>query len=133
MAKKKVENVVLIPCSGIGKSLGSVAREAAFEVSSSRPEVRIVCLASLTGGIEESLELVRANSVYTIDGCKKACAEKNVKLSNGKLQKAFSVLPYLKPTKLNPQGVIELDEAGKKLAAVIAKDIISAIDAQKEA
>jgi len=69
--------VFVIPCSGIGKSLGTVGRKAAYKVVDElRPQhARITCLALLTVGDEETLKKIRENPCISIDGCPAKCAK----------------------------------------------------------
>ena len=81
------KKVIVIPCSGIGKALGSVSREATYEVVESlrKGVTDTTCLALITSGNEETLELVKSNKCITVDGCPLQCAEKNVRLAGGEL------------------------------------------------
>ncbi|MEM2900080.1 MAG: putative zinc-binding protein [Thermoplasmata archaeon] len=120
--------MIVIPCSGIGKSLGSVTREVAYNLQRNRKDVKVLCLGSLTAGDEKSISEIRDKMVFTIDGCKKFCAQKNVEHYSGKLAKSTLVLDYLKDTGLNPKGVIELNDDGKKLVKIISDEISKKID-----
>jgi uncharacterized metal-binding protein len=79
------KRIVIVPCSGIGKSLGTVSREAAYELCDNlRPDdTQLVALSKLVLGDEQARERVRTNSAVTIDGCKQMCAAKLVKHSGG--------------------------------------------------
>jgi uncharacterized metal-binding protein len=74
------KKVVVLPCSGIGKSYGEVARQAVYKVAEDlRPEnVTTACLARLMIDDPETKALVEENFVITIDGCASDCARKNV-------------------------------------------------------
>ena len=50
------ERIVVVPCSGIGKTFGSVSREAAYEVCDElRPDsTRLLALSKLVLGEEEA-------------------------------------------------------------------------------
>ena len=125
------KQVVIIPCSGIGKSLGTVGRVAAFKVTDElRPEkTRTVCLPLLTVGDEETVQLVRRNPCITIDGCPAQCSKKNVEASHGKLMHQIIVTSVLRENrKLKPNGVIELNPEGNQLAKVIAEKISEKVD-----
>jgi uncharacterized metal-binding protein len=125
------KQVIIIPCSGIGKSLGTVGRVAAFKVTDElRPEkTRTVCLPLLTVGDEETVQLVRKNPCITIDGCPAQCSKKNVEASHGKLMHQIIVTSVLRENrKLKPTGVIELNPEGNQLAAVIAEKISEKVD-----
>lgn len=118
--------VVVIPCSGIGKTYGSVTREAAYvAVEELRPEsTRIVPLSLLVLGDEEARAAVQENAVITLDGCKLACATVNVREAGGKVAKSYAVLDFYRQHRdLKPQGIAELNEGGLALARALAEDI----------
>ena len=58
------KEVVVIPCSGIGKALGSVSREAAYELCETlRPDrTQLVALSKLVLGEEQARERVLKQS-----------------------------------------------------------------------
>ena len=120
------QKILVVPCSGIGKSYGSVAREAAYRVTEDIcPEnTRLVPLALLVlGGEEARSELGDAKAV-TIDGCKHACAAKVVAESGGVVAHAVDVpTVFRRHRHLKPSGIAELDENGQKLAQVLAEEI----------
>ena len=119
--------VVVVPCSGIGKSLGTVGRVATYKViERMRPEkTRTVCLALLTMGDNDALKLVRENPCIAVDGCPAQCSKKNIEASMGKLAHSAVVTDVLRKNRsLKPEGVIELNDQGDKLAEIIA-DIVS--------
>ncbi len=118
--------VVIVPCSGIGKPFGTVSREAAYEVCEELcPEsTRLVALAKLVLGDPAAREIVAASPAVTIDGCKLQCAAKMVKLSGGTVARELTVLDaYREHKDLKPEGIAELNDAGRQLAGVIAEDI----------
>jgi uncharacterized metal-binding protein len=118
--------VIVIPCSGIGKTYGSVTREAAYvAVEELRPEsTRIVPLSLLVLGDEEARAAVQENAVITLDGCKLACATVNVREAGGEVAKAYAVLDFYRQHRdLKPQGIAELNEGGLALARALAEDI----------
>ncbi len=123
--------VFVIPCSGIGKTLGTVGRKAAYKVVEQlRPQhARITCLALLTIGDEETLKKVRENPCISIDGCPTKCAQKNIEASSGKLMKSFLVTDTLRNHRdLKPEGIIELNPEGCQLANVIAEEVARTVD-----
>ncbi len=118
--------VVVIPCSGIGKTYGSVTREAAYVAAEDlRPEsTRIVPLSMLVLGDEDARAAVQENAVITLDGCKLACATVNVREAGGEVAKAYAVLDFYRLHRdLKPQGIAELNEGGLALARALAEDI----------
>jgi len=123
--------VVIVPCSGIGKPFGTVSREAAYEVCEAlRPgETQLVALSKLVLGEEEACRRVGANPAITIDGCKLMCAATLVKLHAGTIVSEVAVLDvYRRHKDLKPEGIAELNEAGRQLARVVAREIAATID-----
>jgi len=127
--------IFVIPCSGIGKALGTVGRTAMYEVVEKlRPyDATTVCLPLLTIGDEEALELVRNNPCISIDGCPLHCARKNIEASKGKLAASFTVTDVLRENKkLKPEAVTELGPKGLKLASILAQKIAKKIGEIKD-
>jgi uncharacterized metal-binding protein len=125
------KKVIVIPCSGIGKALGSVSREATYEVVESlRKEVtETTCLALITSGDEETLQLVKTNKCIAVDGCPLQCAEKNVRLAGGELAASFGVVDMLKENRnLKPKSVTFLDHDSQELASLLAKQVAEKVD-----
>jgi len=123
--------VIIVPCSGIGKPYGTVSREAAYEVTEDlRPgQTRLVPLALLVLGDEESRSVVAVCPAVTIDGCKLACAAKMVRQSGGTIAQEFAVLDVYRCHKdLKPLGIAELNEGGQKLARVLAEEVTAVVD-----
>ena len=127
----EAHRVIVIPCSGIGKSLGTVGRVATYKViERMKPkETRTVCLALLTMGDCDALKLVRENPCVSVDGCPAQCSKKNIEVSMGKLAHSIVVTDVLRNNRsLKPEGVIELNDQGDKLAEIIAKDVSKKAD-----
>jgi uncharacterized metal-binding protein len=123
--------VVIVPCSGIGKTYGTVSREAAYEITEAvRPEkTQLVALSLLVLGDETARAAVAANPAITIDGCKLACATKMVQESGGKIAKDFAVLDvYRRYKQFKPKGISELNEGGLQLAQALAEEVAAVVD-----
>lgn len=123
--------IVIVPCSGIGKSYGTVSREAAYEVcEDTRPEAtELVALSLLVLGDEQARATVAANPAVTIDGCKLACATKMVQESGGTVARDFAVLDvYRRYRQFKPQGIAQLNEGGQQLAHALAVEIAETVD-----
>lgn len=126
-----VEKVVIVPCSGIGKTYGTVSREAAYEVVEElRPQTtHLVALSMLVLGDEAARAAVAGNPAVTIDGCKLACASKMVQESGGTVAEAFEVLDvYRRHRQFRPQGIAELNEGGLLLAQALAQEVALVVD-----
>lgn len=127
--------VVVVPCSGIGKPFGTVSREAAYELCEElRPgSTRLVALAKLVLGDTEARERVVRNPVVTIDGCKQMCASKMVRRSGGNVACEVAVLEVFRRHRdLKPEGIAELNEAGQKLARVLAEEVAAGLDRREQ-
>jgi uncharacterized metal-binding protein len=123
--------VIIVPCSGIGKTYGTVSREAAYELTGEmRPaNSQLVALSLLVLGDEETRAAVVGNPAITIDGCKLACATKMVRESGGDVAQDFAVLDvYRRHRELKPQGIAELNEGGQKLAHALAEEVAAVVD-----
>ncbi len=130
-SNETAHKVVIVPCSGIGKTYGTVSREAAYEITEAvRPqETQLVALSLLVLGDEAAREAVAAYPAVTIDGCKLACATKMVQESGGKIARDFAVLEvYRRYKQFKPQGIAELNEGGQKLARALAEEIAGVVD-----
>ncbi len=129
--EKSQHKVVIVPCSGIGKTYGTVSREAAYALTEDvRPEeTQLVALSLLVLGDEAARAAVSANPAVTIDGCKLACATKMVKESGGKVAQDFAVLDvYRRYKQFKPQGISELNDGGLQLAQALAQEIAVVVD-----
>ncbi|MCB0230283.1 MAG: hypothetical protein H6646_03835 [Anaerolineales bacterium] len=140
MTGQPVENVpiktVVVPCSGIGKTYGTVTREAAYiVVEELAPETtRIVPLSLLVLGDEDAQAAVRGVPVITLDGCKLACATVNVGEAGGHVAREFTVLDcYRRNKQCKPQGIAELNEGGLALARALAEEVMQAAGELMEA
>ena len=125
------ERVVIVPCSGIGKTYGSVSREAAYlVVEEMRPDSsQLVALSMLVMGDEAARQAVAGSRAITIDGCKLACASKMVQESGGTVEQEFAVLDvYRRYRQFKPRGIAELNEGGQQLAVALAEEVGQAID-----
>lgn len=118
------KKVIVIPCSGIGKPIGTVSRETAYEIieNLANDKAQTVCLAALTSGDEETIKKVKDNYVITLDGCARRCAQKNVEQYGKTPDRSHMILKYAaaNPDK-KPQGLIDIGNSGRSLAKKIAE------------
>ncbi len=125
------KRVVVVPCSGIGKTYGSVSREAAYNlVEDLRPDrAEVVALSRLVLGDEDSRSRVQAAPAITIDGCKLACASKMVAESGGQVAYKANVLDtFRRHRRLRSKGIAELNPEGQELAVKMAEELAKATD-----
>ncbi|MCE5314460.1 MAG: putative zinc-binding protein [Armatimonadota bacterium] len=88
--------IIVMPCSGIGKVHGLIAREATYAVADEMENVETMCLALLVSGDEEALAKLRKTDCIAIDGCPKLCAAKNVEMAGGKVVRSIRVVDSFK-------------------------------------
>jgi len=127
----RATKVNIVPCSGIGKSFGSVSRLAAYYITEDdRPaETEMVPLALLVLGDKETNDTVLSNPSITLDGCKLQCAKKMIGECGGQIARDLVVLDvYRDHRDLKPAGIAELNEAGEKLARALADKVDPIID-----
>jgi uncharacterized metal-binding protein len=123
--------VVIVPCSGIGKTYGTVSREAAYDlIEDLRPDTaQLVPLSLLVLGNAAARQAVADSPAITIDGCKLACATKMVQESGGTVAQDFAVLDvYRRYRQFKPQGIAELNEGGELLACALAEEAAEVVD-----
>jgi uncharacterized metal-binding protein len=121
------KKVKVVPCSGIGKVYGLMAREAVLKtVHELCPEKsETVCLAYIVTGDEEVKKRIEGCDCITVDGCPKMCASKNVSLAGGLIVEEMKVLDTVKehkgkkfgsPTMLDADGESVMSEIAEKIA-----------------
>jgi uncharacterized metal-binding protein len=129
------KKVLIIPCSGIGKSIGTVSRETTYEIieNLSKGKAETVCLALLTSQDKETMDKVKNNYVITLDGCAKHCAKKNTGQCGKIPDKNYMILKFAaaNPDK-KPQGIIDIGKSGKALVETIADIIVKDVDSLLE-
>ena len=125
----QTQEVLVIPCSGVGKVHGLISREAVYQVTDHLlPGVAdTVCLALLVTGDADSKQKVQRTVCITMDGCPKLCASKNVELSGGKIAKGIRVYDVMKrhrganfgtATALSEEGWAVVEELAAEVAHV---------------
>ncbi len=129
--KEKTNKVVVLACSGIGKVYGAIARETLYELMERvRPGVVVTaCLPLLMIEDPDAVKLVTDNPVITLDGCPKSCSLKNLEAHGVKADRTFQAIKFYTAHKeLKPDGIVDLDENGRKLAAMAADEIAHIVD-----
>jgi uncharacterized metal-binding protein len=122
---------LIVPCSGIGKTYGSVAREGAYVVTEDlRPTTtQLVPLSLVVLGDGEIRQTLAESKAISIDGCKLACAAKVVAEAGGTVAHAIQVLDiYRRNRRLKPDGIAELNEGGRQLAQILGEDVARLVD-----
>ncbi len=127
--------IPVVPCSGIGKSLGAVAREAAFILAEDlRPErTMVVALSPLVMGDEETCRQVSGRTAVAIDGCKLECAAKGLAAAGATgVHKVAAFDVVRRHRGLKPEGVSDLNDDGLRVARAAAEEAARVVDGLAE-
>jgi uncharacterized metal-binding protein len=127
MSEKKKSEYIIIPCSGIGKAVGTITRRATYIVTDELlpNKTDSICLPLLTIEDEDTVKKIRENPCITVDGCVAQCAKKNVEHHRGKLKGEIRILDEIKENpKLKPGTVLDIGPDGEKLARKVAEKIV---------
>ncbi len=127
MSEKKRSKFIIIPCSGIGKAVGTITRRATYIVTEELwpNDTDTICLPLLTIKDEETVQRIRENPCITVDGCVAQCAKKNVEHHQGQLKGEIRIIDVIKENPmLKPQTVLDIGPEGEKLARKTAEKIM---------
>jgi uncharacterized metal-binding protein len=124
------KKVKVVPCSGIGKVYGLIAREAVLTtvIDLCPDKSETVCLAYIVTGDKEVREKIEGSNCISVDGCPKMCASKNVTIAGGIVIDEIKVLDTVKehkgkkfgtPTELYEDGEVVVREIAGKIAKTI--------------
>ena len=122
-----MSKIKVIPCSGIGKVFGLMAREAALAVTGRLcPDAaETVCLAHLVTGEDEAVAKVKGLNCLTVDGCPLSCAAKSVEAAGGVVKQQYRMVDAMRShkgknagtgTALTDDGWIIVDEFAARIA-----------------
>lgn len=130
MSEKKSHKYIIIPCSGIGKALGTVTRRATYIVTEELlpDKTDSICLPLLTIEDNKTVQKIRKNPCITVDGCVAQCAKKNVEYHHGKLTWDIKILDIIRENpKVKLGTVLDIGSDGEILARKTAEKIVKII------
>ena len=124
--------IKVIPCSGMGKVYGLMARESALRVTKELlpKDSETMCLAYLVTGDQEAKEQIEGRICITLDGCPAMCAAKNVEMAGGIVKEEVKMIDAMKEhkgvkpgtaTELTVEGWQIVDEIADRIAAKVEK------------
>jgi len=131
LTEEDKDKILIIPCSGIGKPGGTIARLAMYYVVEDLlpKETATLCLPLLVIGDEEAKQRVQRSPTIAIDGCPSKCASKNIQLSGGILAASLNVLRiYRDHINLKVNSVANPGPGGEKFARIVAGQILKEIE-----
>lgn len=122
---------VIAPCSGVGQTLGSISRQAAYMiVDELMPnETLLLCLPAFITEVEEDIRMVEENldRIIVIEGCGRKCATKILELKGYKPAKAIIVSNVVKEMGLKVdkrKNRARLGDAENKVVFEVARRVI---------
>jgi uncharacterized metal-binding protein len=119
-------SVLIIPCSGVGKVHGLLSREASYLVADELApgQTDVICLALLVKQDEQTVAKVQTHPCIAIDGCGKACAEKNVEIAGGQAAAVFRIdRALVKHRGAQPGDGSQLTEEGWAICEEVAAEV----------
>lgn len=121
--------VKIIPCSGMGKVYGLMARESTLQAVKNNPnDAETVCLAYIVTGDEESKKLIEGKTCITIDGCPAMCAAKNAEIAGGIVQEKIRIVDVFRNHRgAQPGTATELTNEGWQIVDEIVEDVTNKI------
>ena len=132
-----MSKVIIVPCSGIGKVYGLMAREAALAVTDhlAKETSETICLAHIVTGDEEVTGKVCGQSCISIDGCASLCSFHSLEAAGGIVKGKFRSVDEMRFHRgANPGTGSDLTEVGWQITDELAAKIAVKVDEiQKEA
>lgn len=118
--------VKVIPCSGIGKVFGLLARETALYITDvlAPDTTETACLAHLVTGDADAKAKVAGQKCITVDGCPALCAAKSVKEAGGDIVEKYRVVDEMRNHRgVKPGDGTALTEGGWQVVEAFATKI----------
>lgn len=123
--------VAVLGCSGIGRLISTVVRQAVYMIEKDRPDqVMVVGSGPLTGDVPEALGTARRYPLLVIDGCRPHCATVIAEGKGLPIAGKVYAADVIAKRKLSLAGEKreELGEKGMACARAIADEAIAQID-----
>ena len=127
MADKKV---AIVACTGMGKALGTIARQVAYKVVDElRPrKALLICIPSLEAGVGEYRSLLKNHPTIVIDGCVERCATNITSKHEGLIRAKLFLPNSLVKYKMKPASRADIGEEGERLVAKVAEEVAALVD-----
>jgi len=124
------DKVAIIPCAGMDKALGSLARACAFIVVEKlrSDKAVLVCIPPLVAGVKSYSEIVKRYPSIPIDGCAERCATKIAVKNGARIRGRILIPESIQKHNLKPKSASDIGPDGEKLAEKLAEEIATEID-----
>jgi uncharacterized metal-binding protein len=125
--------IAILPCTGIGQVVGTIARQAAYRICEDlrAAETVLCCLPALVKGVQEDIDMIEACPVIVIEGCRECCATHSLELQHGTAAVVISVPDIIKGNSLKIRRTARRQLTQPELNAVelVAEAAVAQIDA----
>lgn len=121
----------ILPCNGLDKSAGCVAREIALQIAE-QTESEIICPVLYQVADARYKKIAEENPVLIIDGCQTRCASKIAAEKGLKIAKKITVAEYAKTNGIEIPDELRLDDKGINIAKTLTADILKKEETSKE-
>ena len=125
MKKLTKEIICILPCNGLDKSLGVIAREVSLKVIEKMRDVQLICPVLLNNGDKRYENLIQTAKIIIINGCMTRCSTKLIEKRKLKPFKQIMIPDMSKKYKVKPTKDLILNEENAKLVELIADEIIT--------
>ena len=124
--------IAILPCTGIGQVVGTIARQAAYKICEDlrADQTVLCCLPALVKGVQEDIDMIEACPVIVIEGCRECCATHSLKLQRGTAAAVILVPEAIKGNNLKIRRTARRQLTQPELNAVelVAEAAVAQID-----
>ncbi|MCK4279160.1 MAG: hypothetical protein KAW94_01150 [Candidatus Thorarchaeota archaeon] len=123
------QRICVLPCSGMGKALGSVTREIGLVIAEEMHEldVHLVCPSSLTADVGDYGHAIKRTPTIVIDGCVEKCATKIAAQNGADVIESIFLPKMVGKYRLKPKGRYDIGSEGRMLAHRVSEDVATVI------
>jgi len=124
--------IAILPCTGVGQVVGTIARQAAYQVCDDlKPDDTVlVCLPALVKGVQEDIDMIRICPVIVIEGGEEACATYALGLHGGTPTVTISVPKVMrgKGLKIKREARKQLTEPEQAVVRLVSGQVVREIE-----
>lgn len=113
----------ILPCNGLDKSAGCVAREIALKISE-QTQSEIICPVLYQVADARYKKIAEENPLLVIDGCQTRCASKLAGQKGLKVAQKVTVSEYAKNKGIELGEKLRLDDSGINFATEITNELL---------
>jgi len=124
--------ICILPCNGLDKSLGVIARQVALKVIEKNPKIELICPVLLNTGDANYENLIKTSKLVLIDGCMTRCATKLSEKQDSKIIMKILVPDMSKKFKIKPCKTLTLDQQNEQLVDLISELIVEDLNKTEE-